>query len=60
MEQQVNIYRKMLAAAASSILLEYGFDTVEKEALGTLTEMLQACMLSLYTILYLFVDNYHY
>lgn len=34
----------MLAATISSILLEYGFDTVEKESLGTLTEMLQACM----------------
>lgn len=43
MEQQVNVYRKMLAAAVSSVLLEYGVDTVEKEALGTLTEMLQAC-----------------
>lgn len=44
MDQQVNVYRKMLAAAISSILLEYGFDSVEKECLGTLTEMLQACM----------------
>lgn len=42
--EQVNVYRKMLAATISSILLEYGFDTVEKECLGTLTEMLQACM----------------
>ncbi|KAJ8955725.1 hypothetical protein NQ318_008597 [Aromia moschata] len=42
MDQQVNMYRKMLAAAVSSILLEHGFDTVEKECLGTLTEMIQA------------------
>ncbi|KAL1501055.1 hypothetical protein ABEB36_006454 [Hypothenemus hampei] len=42
MEQQTNPYRKMLAAAASSVIKEVGFDTVEKEALGTLTEMLQA------------------
>lgn len=43
MDQQTSVYRKMLAAAISSILMEYGFDTVEKDALGTLTEMLQAC-----------------
>ncbi|XP_072377590.1 transcription initiation factor TFIID subunit 8-like isoform X2 [Diabrotica undecimpunctata] len=42
MEHQPNIYRKMLAAAVSSILLEYGVDTVDKECLGTLTEMMQA------------------
>ncbi|KAJ8974275.1 hypothetical protein NQ317_019814 [Molorchus minor] len=40
--EQLSVYRKMLAAAVSSILLEYGIDTVEKECLGTLTEMIQA------------------
>lgn len=42
MEQQINVYRKMLAAAVSSILMEKGFDSVETDALGTLTEMIQA------------------
>lgn len=43
MDQQVNVYRKMLAAAVSSILIEYDFDCVDKEVLGSLTEMMQAC-----------------
>lgn len=43
MDQQGNVHRRMLAAAVSSVLTEYGYDSVEKEALGTLTEMLQAC-----------------
>lgn len=43
MDQQSSVYRKMLAAAISSILMEYGCDSIEKECLGTLTEMLQAC-----------------
>ncbi|XP_056633195.1 transcription initiation factor TFIID subunit 8-like [Diorhabda carinulata] len=42
MEQQPNIYRKMIAAAVSSVLLEHGFDAVETDSLGTLTEMMQA------------------
>ncbi|KAJ8966317.1 hypothetical protein NQ314_003582 [Rhamnusium bicolor] len=50
MEQQINIYRKMLAAAVSSILLEHGFDTVEKESLGTLTEMIQAFITEIGTL----------
>lgn len=41
--EQVNVYRKMLAAATSSILMDHGYDSVEKEALGTITEMMQAC-----------------
>lgn len=51
MEQQTNVHRKMLAAATSSILIEYGFDTVENEVLGTLTEMLQACKFYIYLFL---------
>ncbi|KAJ8924294.1 hypothetical protein NQ315_007087 [Exocentrus adspersus] len=50
MEQQVNVYRKMLAGAISGILLEQGFDTVEKECLGTLTEMLQAFVTEIGTL----------
>ncbi|CAG9856311.1 unnamed protein product [Phyllotreta striolata] len=42
MDQPVNAYRKMLAAAVSSVLLENGYDSVEKDSLGTLTEMMQA------------------
>ncbi|CAG9762626.1 unnamed protein product [Ceutorhynchus assimilis] len=42
MDQQTNPYRKMIAAAVSSVLKESGFDTVEKDALGSLTEMMQA------------------
>ncbi|XP_045478419.1 transcription initiation factor TFIID subunit 8-like [Harmonia axyridis] len=37
--------RKMLAAAIGSICIGEGFDTIEKDALGTLVEMLQ-CYLS--------------
>lgn len=37
-------YRKVLTATVSSILLEHGIDSAEKECLGTLTEMLQCCM----------------
>lgn len=43
MEEQRNVYRKMLTVAISSILIETGFDTVDKDVLGTLTEMLQCC-----------------
>lgn len=45
MEQTSNVcvYRKALATAVSSILLENGIDAVEKECLGTLTEFLQCC-----------------
>lgn len=42
MEQQTNPFRKMIAVSASSILKEHGFDSVDKDALGTLTEMMQA------------------
>lgn len=41
--QTSNPFRKALAGAVSSILLEAGFDTADKECLGTLTEMLQCC-----------------
>ncbi|XP_018333255.1 transcription initiation factor TFIID subunit 8 [Agrilus planipennis] len=41
MEQNENVYRKMLAATVSNILLETGFDICDKESLGSLTEMLQ-------------------
>jgi len=41
MEQQQNTYRKMLTVAISSILLELGVDTADRDTLGTLTEMLQ-------------------
>lgn len=45
MEQTPNIcvYRKALAATVSSVLVEHGIDSAEKECLGTLTEMLQCC-----------------
>ncbi|XP_060536759.1 transcription initiation factor TFIID subunit 8-like [Cylas formicarius] len=42
MDAQTSAYRKMLACTVSSILVEKGFDTVEKDALGSLTEMIQA------------------
>jgi hypothetical protein len=40
---QVNVYRKMLAASVCSILVETGFDTGDKDCIGTLTEMIQCC-----------------
>lgn len=43
MDQQTNPYRKMIAVSVSSVLKESGFDTVDKDVLGTLTEMMQAC-----------------
>lgn len=44
MEQPSVAYRRMLAAAVSSVLLEAGADSVEKDVLGTLVEMMQCCM----------------
>lgn len=35
--------RKILNIAVSTVLLETGFDSVDKMSLETLTEMLQAC-----------------
>lgn len=40
-EQPSTTYRKLLVAAVSSVLLEAGADTAEKDVLGTLTEMIQ-------------------
>lgn len=37
-----NPRRKILQMAVSTILIETGFDAVDKEALETLTEMFQA------------------
>lgn len=37
-----NPRRKILAAAVGAILLETGFQSVEKAALGSLAEMLQS------------------
>lgn len=39
----VNARRKYLNMSVSSIALESGFDSIDKEALETLTEMLQCC-----------------
>lgn len=41
--QILNTRRKILNQVVSSILVEYGYDTCEKEVLETLTEMLQSC-----------------
>lgn len=38
-----NPRRKILQMAVSTILLESGFDAVDKDALESLTEMLQSC-----------------
>lgn len=38
-----NARRKILSVAVSQILLEKGFDSVDKECLETLTEMMQSC-----------------
>lgn len=38
-----NPRRKILQMAVSTILLESGFDAVDKDVLETLTEMLQSC-----------------
>lgn len=45
MDQQTNVYRRMLTTAVSGILLEHGYDSVERDALETLTEMMQCCKL---------------
>ncbi|KAF7278546.1 hypothetical protein GWI33_008250 [Rhynchophorus ferrugineus] len=42
MDSQTSPYRKMVAMSVSSVLKEVGFDSSEREALGTLTEMMQA------------------
>ncbi|ENN70781.1 transcription initiation factor TFIID subunit 8 [Dendroctonus ponderosae] len=42
MDQQTDPHRKMIVMSVSSVLKECGFDTAEKDALGTLTEMMQA------------------
>lgn len=42
-EQQCSPYRKMIAMTVSIIAKEAGFDSIDKDALGTLTEMMQAC-----------------
>lgn len=41
--QILNTRRKILNQVVSSILVECGYDTCEKEVLETLTEMLQSC-----------------
>lgn len=38
-----NAHRKMLAATVSSLLIDLGIDTCDRDVLGTLTEMLQCC-----------------
>lgn len=43
MEQSHSTYRKVLAATVSSVLLETGIETADKDCLGILTEMLQCC-----------------
>lgn len=35
--------RKILQMAVSTVLIDSGFDTVERDALETLTEMFQSC-----------------
>lgn len=42
-ESQCSPYRKMIAMTVSIIAKEAGFDSIDKDALGTLTEMMQAC-----------------
>lgn len=44
-----NVYRKMLEASVSSVLVEAGFDSADKDSLGTLTEMIQCCEYGLFT-----------
>ena len=41
-----NIRRKTLAAAVGAILQESGFQTADKAAIGTLTEILQSSKIS--------------
>lgn len=43
--QSSNPRRKILGLAVSQILMEKGFDSVDKECLETLTELLQSCKL---------------
>ncbi|XP_066138833.1 transcription initiation factor TFIID subunit 8 [Euwallacea fornicatus] len=42
MEPQIDPYRKMIALSVSGILKEAGFETADKDSLGSLTEMMQA------------------
>lgn len=51
MDPQTSPHRKMIALSVSSVLREIGFDSSERETLGTLTEMMQACML--------FINNFY-
>lgn len=46
-ESQCSPYRKMIAMTVSIIAKEAGFDSVDKDALGTLTEMMQAFLCEL-------------
>jgi len=41
--QTINARRKILNQVVSSIFVECGYDTCEKQVLETLTEMLQSC-----------------
>lgn len=43
MEQCTNVYRKMLTAGISSILIALGADAADRDILETLTEMFQCC-----------------
>lgn len=45
-----NARRKILSVAISQILMEKGFDSVDKECLETLTEMLQSSKHILYRL----------
>lgn len=38
-----NVRRKILSIATSGILLEKGFDNVDKDCLETLVELMQSC-----------------
>lgn len=42
----INPKRKVLQVVVASILNESGFDAVDKDALDTITEMLQCCKFS--------------
>lgn len=43
MEQCPNVYRKMLTAGISSVLVALGVDAADRDVLETLTEMIQCC-----------------
>lgn len=42
-ESTVNARRKILNVAVSAILIETGFESADKQALETMSEMLQSC-----------------